>query len=107
MFWNCQSRLLVSSWAATLLLYSGCVVGPNFKKPAARMSAVIRPRRLPPLTPRPASLRERSNTCWTGKTFRENGGTLFHSQALDDLIERSLKANPDIKAAQAAFVSRT
>ncbi len=30
--------------------------------------------------------------------------TLFHSKPLDDLIERSLKANPDIKAAQAALL---
>ena len=30
--------------------------------------------------------------------------TLFHSKPLNDLIERSLKANPDIKAAQAALL---
>jgi outer membrane protein TolC len=30
--------------------------------------------------------------------------TLFHSKPLSDLIERSLKANPDIKAAQAALL---
>src|SRR5208283_960479 len=30
--------------------------------------------------------------------------TLFHSQPLNDLIERSLKANPDLKAAQAALI---
>jgi outer membrane protein TolC len=29
---------------------------------------------------------------------------LFHSKPLDDLIERSLKANPDLKAAQAALI---
>jgi NodT family efflux transporter outer membrane factor (OMF) lipoprotein len=30
--------------------------------------------------------------------------TLFHSKSLNDLIERSLKANPDLKAAQAALL---
>ena len=30
--------------------------------------------------------------------------TLFHSKPLNDLIERSLKANPDLKAAQAALI---
>ncbi len=30
--------------------------------------------------------------------------TLFHSKPLNDLIERSLKANPDLKAAQAALL---
>ena len=29
---------------------------------------------------------------------------LFHSMPLNDLIERSLKANPDVKAAQAALI---
>ena len=29
---------------------------------------------------------------------------MFHSKPLNDLIERSLKANPDLKAAQAALI---
>ena len=39
----------------------------------------------------------------SGKDIPGEWWTLFHSQPLDDLIERSLKANPDIKAAQAAL----
>ena len=94
-------RILASSLA---LLAAGCAVGPNFKKPAAP--------NVTGYTPAPIST--------TGSTANVTGGeaqhfveardipgewwTLFHSQPLNDLIERSLKANPDLKAAQAALV---
>ena len=44
------------------------------------------------------------------QTFLEGGDisgewwTLFHSKPLNDLIDRSLKANPNLKAAQAALI---
>jgi NodT family efflux transporter outer membrane factor (OMF) lipoprotein len=40
----------------------------------------------------------------TGQDIAGDWWTLFHSTALNDLIERSLKANPDLQAAQAALV---
>ena len=98
-------RLLSFCLAGTqaLLLLAGCAVGPNFKKPAAP--------NVPSYTPTPIST--------TSSTVNVSGGeaqhfvtggdipgewwTLFHSQPLNDLIERSLKANPDLKAAQAAL----
>lgn len=89
---------------SNLLLCIGCAVGPNFKKPS--------PPPVPDYTPTPAST--------TASTLNVPGGeaqhflqgqdipgewwTLFHSQPLNDLIERSLKANPDLKVAQAALV---
>jgi NodT family efflux transporter outer membrane factor (OMF) lipoprotein len=79
-------------------------VGPNFKEPAAP--------NVTDYTERPLEA--------TGSTKGVAGGdaqsfvrsrdipgdwwTLFHSKALNDLIERSLKASPDVKAAQAALV---
>ena len=39
-----------------------------------------------------------------GKDIPGEWWDLFHSKPLDDLIERSLKANPDLKAAQAALL---
>jgi NodT family efflux transporter outer membrane factor (OMF) lipoprotein len=39
-----------------------------------------------------------------GRDISGEWWTLFHSQPLNDLIERSLKNNPDIKAAQAALL---
>jgi NodT family efflux transporter outer membrane factor (OMF) lipoprotein len=90
--------------SAALLLGSGCVVGPNFKQPA--------PPAVPGYTPEtPAA---------TAGTARVTGGdpqsfvpgrdipgdwwTVFHSQPLNNLIERALKGNPDLKSAQAALL---
>ena len=85
-----------------LLLIGSCAVGPNFKKPPAPNVSGY--------TPTPLST--------TSSTVNAAGGqaqhfhnidipgewwALFHSKALNDLIERSLKANYDIKAAQAAL----
>src|SRR5208282_5518108 len=39
-----------------------------------------------------------------GRDIPGDWWTLFHSKPLDDLIERSLKANPDLKSAQAALL---
>ena len=39
-----------------------------------------------------------------GKDIPGEWWEVFHSQPLDDLIERSLQANPDLKAAQAALL---
>jgi NodT family efflux transporter outer membrane factor (OMF) lipoprotein len=86
------------------LLLAGCAVGPNFKKPAAP--------NVPGYTPTPPST--------TSSTANDPGGAaqqfvqgmdipgawwnLFHSKPLNSLIERSLKNNPDLKAAQAALL---
>jgi NodT family efflux transporter outer membrane factor (OMF) lipoprotein len=84
-------------------LLTSCAVGPNFKKPAA-----------PPVTsyiPNPISTTSGATNaaggepqCFvTGEDIAGDWWTLFHSRPLNDLIERSLKANPNIKAAQAAL----
>ena len=98
----CKSRVARRIAIPALLLIAGCAVGPNFKKPPAPNVSSY--------TPTPLST--------TSSTANAAGGeaqhfgnidipgewwALFHSKALNDLIERSLKANPDIKAAQAAL----
>src|SRR6516164_3612077 len=98
----CKSRVARRIPIPALLLIAGCAVGPNFKKPPAPNVSVY--------TPTPLST--------TSSTVNAPGGeaqhfrnidipsewwALFHSKALNDLIERSLKANYDIKAAQAAL----
>jgi NodT family efflux transporter outer membrane factor (OMF) lipoprotein len=89
--------------ALSLLLIAGCAVGPNFKKPAA-----------PDVSDYTGS--PLSNTAATdnlpggeAQRFAKAGDisadwwTLFRSKPLNDLIERSLAGNPDLKAAQAAL----
>ena len=39
-----------------------------------------------------------------GRDIPAEWWTLFHSKPLNDLVERSLKNNPDLKAAQAALL---
>ncbi len=94
---------LIGCVVILVLLLAGCAVGPNFKKPAAP--------NVPGYTPTPPST--------TSSTANVPGGAaqlfaqgmdipgawwnLLHSKPLNDLIERSLKNNPDLKAAQAAL----
>jgi NodT family efflux transporter outer membrane factor (OMF) lipoprotein len=86
------------------MLLTSCAVGPNFKKPAA-----------PPVhdyTPSPVATTSSATNVTGGEAQRFIEGqdiaadwwTLFHCKPLNDLIERSLKANPNIKAAQAALI---
>src|ERR1700743_3795383 len=88
---------------APVLLLAACAVGPDFKKPA--------PPDVASYTPNPAPAATASVDTQGGQAQRfVNGGaisadwwTLFHSKPLNDLIERSLANNHDLKAAQAAW----
>ena len=99
-----QSRCFGFIAIAAALLLSGCVVGPNFQKPA--------PPQLPGYTsPSPTPTSSTPNVSGgeaqsfvKGRDIPGDWWTLFHSQPLNDLIERSLKANPDLKSAQAALL---
>ena len=99
----CKSARFMCLATLGSLLAAGCAVGPDFKKPAA-----------PEVSGYTASpLATTVNTAGVagGETQRfVQGGdisadwwTLFHSAALNDLIEHSLTNNPDLKAAQAAL----
>jgi NodT family efflux transporter outer membrane factor (OMF) lipoprotein len=89
---------------SALLLTAGCVVGPNFKKPA--------PPDVGGYTPTPISTTSSTANVTGGEAQHLVEGrdipgewwALFHSKPLNDLIECSLKANPDLKAAQAALL---
>jgi NodT family efflux transporter outer membrane factor (OMF) lipoprotein len=95
------SALLLTALPALV----GCAVGPDFKKPA--------PPEVAGYTSGPLSATSRTANIAGGEAQRFVEGldipgewwALFHSKPLNDLIERSLKANPDIKAAQAALLA--
>jgi NodT family efflux transporter outer membrane factor (OMF) lipoprotein len=88
---------------SALLFTTGCVVGPNYKRPAAP--------RFPGYTPTPPTTSTatpnvsggEAQQFLEGKDISGEWWALFHSKPLNELIERSLKNNPDIKAAQAAL----
>ena len=86
-----------------VLLTSGCVVGPDFQKPAAPDVAGYTPA---PLAKTPATPNVAGGAAQTfnmGADIAGDWWTLFHSKPLSDLIDRSLANNHDLKAAQAAL----
>ena len=103
MFRTCQLRVAYHVAAVALLFTAGCTVGPNFKKPAAPDVGGY--------TPTPISSTTSTPNVHGGEAQHLDGGQdipgewwmLFHSNPLDDLVARSLKANPNLKAAQAAL----
>jgi len=99
-----KSRLARLLAISALVLTAGCAVGPNFKKPPAPD--------VPGYTPAPISTTSSTSNVPAGEAQQFVEGrdipgdwwALFHSKPLNDLIERSLKNNPDIKASQAALL---
>jgi NodT family efflux transporter outer membrane factor (OMF) lipoprotein len=104
MIYTRKLRLARLIAASALLLTTGCMVGPRFKKPPAPDVGGY--------TPAPISITSSTSNVAGGEAQHFADGrdipgewwTLFHSKPLNDLIERSLKANPDLKAAQAALL---
>jgi NodT family efflux transporter outer membrane factor (OMF) lipoprotein len=103
-----KTRIADLAWGlvaiSALMVTAGCAVGPNFKRPAAP--------NVPGYTPSlPASTSSSPNVTGgeaqafaQGRDIPGDWWTLFHSKPLNDLIERSLKNNPDLKSAQAALL---
>ena len=85
------------------LLLAGCTVGPNFVRPAApdftRYTQT-------PLTPTASTANLAGGGAQRfldGQDISGEWWELFESPALNALVERALKANPDLKAAEAAL----
>jgi NodT family efflux transporter outer membrane factor (OMF) lipoprotein len=99
----CTVSFKLCALTALVLLFTGCTVGPNFVRPAAP--------NVPGYTQTPLSPTASVANVAGGETQRFLDGQdipgewwkLFESPALDALVERALKANPDLKAAQAAL----
>ena len=100
------SRTRVVSLVAisALLLAPGCAVGPNFKRPAAPKVPGYTPTPPTTTTSTPGVSGGEAQQFLNGKDIPGEWWALFHSKPLNDLIERSLNNNPDLKAAQAALL---
>ena len=90
--------------ALTAFLLTGCVVGPDFKRPAAPEVAGYGAQPPPTTASTPNLAGGDAQRFDTGADIAADWWTLFHSQPLNDLIARSLANNPDLKAAQAALL---
>lgn len=99
-----KSRLTCFVATSLLLLTAGCAVGPKFKKPAPPDVAGYTVTPISTTTGTPNVAGGEAQRLIEGRDIPEEWWTLFHSKPLSDLIERSLKANPNLKAAQAALL---
>jgi NodT family efflux transporter outer membrane factor (OMF) lipoprotein len=92
--------------ALCLVLLPGCAVGPNFTRPAApsvRGYIATPPTATATATATAAASVAEAQHFVDGQNIPAEWWALFGSQPLNDLIERALKNNPDIKSAQAAM----
>jgi NodT family efflux transporter outer membrane factor (OMF) lipoprotein len=99
-----NSRFLQCAAALLSLFSAGCAVGPNFKKPVAPAGVGYTPTPIPPTGSTSNASGGEAQHFVDGRDIPGEWWALFHSQPLNDLIERSLKSNPDLKAAQAALL---
>jgi NodT family efflux transporter outer membrane factor (OMF) lipoprotein len=103
-----KSRVIVVTSALfvalALLVTAGCAVGPNFKRPAAPNVAGYAPSLPSTTSSSPGVSGGEAQTFAQGRDIPGDWWTLFHSKPLNDLIELSLKNNPDLKSAQAALL---
>ncbi|MEA2998395.1 MAG: hypothetical protein QOK17_228 [Sphingomonadales bacterium] len=97
-------RLPAAALLASLL--GGCVVGPNFKPPAAPKVVRYTATPLPAATvATPGVTGGAAQRFVSGADIPADWWTLFHSPPLNALIEQALANNPNLKAAQAALLA--
>jgi NodT family efflux transporter outer membrane factor (OMF) lipoprotein len=86
------------------LILTGCMVGPDFKAPAAPTTTRYTPQPLPAKT-----VSARGNIAGNAQYFQRGQDIpaqwwmLFHSKALNALMVQALKNNPTLEGAQAAI----
>lgn len=83
-------------------LLASCAVGPNFKPPQAP-HAGYQKQPLPPQTEGAGTVGGESQRFVAGMDIPGEWWTVFHSRALDELVEQALKRNPTLASAKAAL----
>jgi len=89
--------------ALMALLLAGCAVGPDFEKPAAPAVSAYTPAPLQTTAATAGANGGDAQRFVSGADIAADWWTLFHSAALNALIEEALKNNHDLKAALAAL----
>jgi NodT family efflux transporter outer membrane factor (OMF) lipoprotein len=87
------------------IVFCGCVAGPDFKSPVAPSSVGNKytPETLPSTTEVVPGSDSISQHIAYGEKLPAQWWTLFHSEALDQLIRSALQQNPTFSAAQATL----
>lgn len=94
-------RLLLGTAVAALV--AGCAVGPDFKKPAPPDAMSYSPEAMPDQTVSADIHGGETQKFVAGFDIPGQWWTLYHSAALNELIEQALKKNPDLQSAAAAL----
>jgi NodT family efflux transporter outer membrane factor (OMF) lipoprotein len=81
----------------------GCAVGPNFHKPTSPADAGYTGAPLPQATSSTSGIGGDAQTFVSGQDVSYKWWEAFGSPAIDSLVEKSFRANPTVKAAQAAL----
>lgn len=102
---TCSSRQPSLLAGLAMLLLAGCAVGPDFKQPPAPEVKSYTSQPPTDMVSTPGVVGGASQHLEDGANIPDDWWTLFHSKALDALIQQSLKNNPDLKAARAALTA--
>jgi NodT family efflux transporter outer membrane factor (OMF) lipoprotein len=95
---------VVAVWAATAMLVSGCAVGPDFEHPPPPEVTRYTPEPLAPRTTATAGVQDgQAQHFINGRDLPGEWWRLFGSRPLNSLVQKSLIANPNLQAAQAAL----
>lgn len=94
-----MNRRTLAAAVAVSLLASACAVGPDFRRPEPPAVNAYRPE---PLRDEAGTDGESQHVI-AGADIPAQWWELFHSPALNSLVQRSLAANPNIEAARAAL----
>src|SRR5262245_46691143 len=85
------------------LLLTACAVGPDFHAPAPPAVTTLTKEPLPETTVSASISGGGPQRFVPGADIPEEWWKAFHSDTLNTLIDESLRANPDLKSAQAAL----
>src|SRR5271157_4663838 len=92
-----------AAFIAAALLLAACEVGPNFERPAPPGITGYTPEPLPAQTASAPVAGGEAQHFVQGLDIPAQWWTLFHSPALNALVEQAMTANPSLSAAQAAL----
>ncbi len=100
-----RTRVLVAAGlaAALAVLSTGCAVGPDFHTPARPEAASYLAAAVPAETAAASAPDGQAQRFVSAQDIPRQWWTLFHSPALNALIEGALKLNPSVQAAEAAL----
>ncbi len=88
------------SFMLVFFLLSSCAIGPDFHRPEKPHSVKYTAKPMPKTTVSAQTTLGSSQTFAMGEALPKHWWTIFHSDALNQLVKESLCANPDMAAAR-------